>query len=285
MTINRRKLCEWVARRTLTPPMATAFKLFHVARHGVALVAEIPLSGGAEDWPEHVARACHEEATGHVDGWPGRQQYIVRAYVEGNDEPVGEFPFGLAAQGEASTAELAQATPDYQAAMAGQIPLQDFSHPHAQVMAQQMRHNEALIRFLVDVTMHSRDRDGAIINRQQSHIDKLEADRFRIVEMTEDMLSRKQERAIKQERWETDKQRKEQLMAKLLQFVIPEAARRFGMTSTLSENQQQGAEELDEIKQLFLKLPAEMQNEIVNQLPEEDSDRLLSIFEGRSTKH
>lgn len=281
MTLNRRTLAEWVGRRTLQPPVATTFRLFHEGRHGLNQVCELPLEGGAEDWPDHIARLVHDESQTHASAYPGRQQYMVRAYADGIDQPIGEYPFGLTAGDEGSAATLSLQTPDYNTAMTGQIPLQDFSHPHAMVMAQQMRHNEGILRSLVDVTMHSRDRDGAIIKRQQEHIDHLEADRMKVLEMAEELMSRKQERQIVQEKWDSEKRRKDQIMAKLITFVLPEFAKRAGVAGVkAAPSNGEADKELDEIKRMFLKLAPETQNQIVAELPEDDSDRLLTIFEG-----
>lgn len=281
MVLNRGKLRQWVSRRTLSPPIASRFAVFHIARHGDALIVSVGSAGSQDDWASTVERVVTDETADHVEAWPGRQQYVVRAYSDGNEESVGEFPFALAANagaGGETVALLAAQTPDHDAAMIGQIPLQDFGHPHAMVMGQQMRHNESLMRCCVDLAMSSRERDGQIIARQQHQIDKMADERHKLLDAAEQMYSRKQERELVQNSWDEDKSRKDAMLSRVLEMVLPEMARSAGLSLS--------GDVADEIKKLFLKLPEDVQSKVVSSLPKEDGKRLLDLFEGKTeTQH
>lgn len=277
MALNRRKLKEWVTRRTLTPPLAIRFALWHSGKHGLSLVCQLATEGGTEDWPDVIERQVSEEAQDHANGWPGRQQYLVQAYTEKSDESIGEFALSMTASNTSlattSLSLLDNETPDAELMNAGNLP-PDFNHPHALVTTQQMRHTEALTRYVVELSMASRERDGQIIAVQQKQIDEMSKSRLDMTDMLEKMLSRSQERSLVQDKYDKEQGRKDKIMSTLLGFVLPEMARRAGVP--LPEDVS------NDIRLIFLKLPDEMQNEIMAALPEDDKDKLMDIFEGKT---
>ena len=100
MSLSRRKFRAWVCRKTVCLTPAETFGLYHVARHAHALhlVSKLSFSSNdPDDRADELERQVTEEVTDHIEAWPGRQQYVVRAYDEEGGE-VGEYPFSMSAQ-------------------------------------------------------------------------------------------------------------------------------------------------------------------------------------------
>lgn len=271
MALNRRKLREWIGRRALTPPLAVRFELLHVAQHGTNMVCQLNVQGSTADWAELIERQVSEESSDHVAGWPGRQQYIVRAYSEAEDT-VGELPFALTARdgmGSEATADLMQTPPDVEEFMRGQLP-DNFSHPHALVTQQQMRHNEILTRLMCEMAMHSRERDVGIIKSQQEQIDKMQRSRDEAVELREEMMDRSAERDMRIGKYTDDKARKDKLLSHVTKIILPEMARQAGLPMT--------DDILIELKRFFMALPQAVQESILEQ---PDSNRFLDLVFGK----
>jgi hypothetical protein len=274
MGLNRRKLKEWVSRRCLTPPPPTSFALHHIGRHGPALVCRLEAEGAPDDRGDAVERLVSEEVADHVEGWPGLQQYKVVA-LDAKDQPMGEWPFTMQAAGarDDATSHLALPTPDM-----GGMGAESLNHAHTMVTVQQMRHNEGFARALVELAMSSRERDADIIAKQQRQIDKYADRQLDVIEMMEGLMTRKQEREIAHATYEEDKHRKDQVLSKITQYILPAMAREAGV---------QLPEDVGEsIKMIFLRLPEDTQSLIIKQLPEIDRAKLFEVLEAEpETKH
>lgn len=297
MGLNRRKLKEWVTRRLLTAPKAEAFALLHEGRHGASKVCDLVAnSGSPEDRAAMVERLVSDECKEHVEAFPGRQQYIVRA-LDGKGNAVGEHPFSIAATGNASSSALAMPPPELESAYANQVidpqRVPEMSHAATMVMVQQMRHNEGLVAKLVELSTEHAERDAGIIRDQQLQIDRMEGRRLETIGLLENLLSQKQERDLVQAEYDNQEHRKERLMTKLEDVVFPAIMRSAIVKGMLNQGKADGVisdDAAEEIKKLFLKLPDEMQTEIVNELGEDDAHRLMDLFarghEGREdTEH
>ncbi len=273
MGLNRRKLKEWVARRCLTPPAPAGFALMHIGRHGPALVCNLAAEGAPDDRADAIERLVSDEAGDHVEGWPGLQQYKVVALNE-KGAPMGEHPFTLAAGASDDTASsLAMPTPDM-GGMAGT----ELNHAHTMVTVQQMRHNEGLVRALVEMSMTSRERDQEIISKQQRQIDKMQDRQLDVIEMMEGMMSRSKERELTQQAYDEDKERKDKLLAKVTQLILPAMAKEAGVAVP--------EDVVETVRGIFLRLPDETQNKIIADLPKPDAEKLLELMEsGAETKH
>lgn len=281
MALNRRRFQDWITKRGLMPPIADGFILYHLTQHGPSVLCKL---GADEPTPEdlaaHIEREVSDEVRGHVDGWPGSQQYVVRSFA-GNDQ-TGEFAFSDSASLTSSAAaEIQLGTPD-QDPLKSNMPV-GFETPHAMVTVQQMRHNEGLVRMLADVVMHSRQRDSETISALTRTVEKYQRDSMKTLELIEGMQTRKLERELIQKKYDSDEQRKSAIMGKLTGLVIPAIARQAGIDKVLMPPSKPSvdANAIEEVKKLFLKLPSEMQDSMLEELGEDDAHRLLNIFQGK----
>lgn len=270
MGLNRRKLKEWVSRRCITPPPPASFALMHVGRQGaLALVCKLEAEGAPDDRANAVERLVSEEASDHVEGWPGLQQYKVVA-LDQKDEPVGEHPFTLQSGArEDNAATLGMPTPDM-----GPAGAESLNHAHTMVTIQQMRHNEGLVTALVDMASASRERDQAIIETLQSANDKMSHRQLDLIDLVEGMLTRKQERELTQQAYEEDKGRKDAVLAKVVKYILPAFAKEAGVPLP--------DDVATTVKEIFLRLPAATQTQIIEELPEVDGEKLLALMEGNT---
>jgi hypothetical protein len=278
MGLNRRKLKDWALRHMLRVPPANAFAVYHVGRHAPSLVTAITADEGTtDDRAETIERITVEEVTDHVEAWPGRQQYFVKATGENNDD-LGEFAFAMSSRGNSASSDLTVYPPENDPHGSS-----EFQSPHAMVTLQQMRHNEGLVRWIVELSRSASERDAQIMAAQQRQIDLMEDRRMDVVGMLEGMYSQRQERDLKQSKQDKDEARKDKLLRLVTNFVIPEMARRSGFTPP--------GDVAEEIKQIFMRLPEDTHTLILEQLPKPDRDKLLDLFEGKAgdeeeaTKH
>jgi len=289
MSLKRRKLRDWVVRRLLTAP-AARFELHHIARHGSSKVCDLaPGEGSAEDRAATVERQASDESRDHADAFTGRQQYVVRA-VGGAAEQLGEHPFWIAAGGLAEGASaLALPTPEQLHAAHGDVyvpidpqrmPGHELSHAVVQLVSQAQRHNEALMRQLVELSTSHAERDAEIIRSQQQQLDRYEDKRLERHQWTEELLSKKLERDMSHEAHMNQERRKDRLMDKLEKFILPAIMKSAAIKGLLggATDQQTKDDVADRIRQLFLKLPEETQNQIIAELGEDDGHALLDLF-------
>jgi hypothetical protein len=294
MGLNRRKLTEWVCRKLVSLPMATRFTLWHEAKHGRHLVSHLTSDGlDPDDVASDVERQVSDEAGGHIEAWPGRQQYVVRAYA--NDEEIGEYPFSLDRHDTVSAVEsLALPTPEmeYQAEFYPSGGYSVSSPSAARVESQQMRHNEVLVRALVEQTTRNYERDERLIASLQRANEKHEARRFEQVELLEEMYSRRQERSLLQQQHVSDAQRKERLVTALTTMVFPALASKAGsilggVGPTGPSPRPQGADataepteedDLQTLAHIFMTLPSEKQSEFMEALSPDCQVQLLNII-------
>ncbi len=301
MGLHRRKLKEWVARRLLTAPKADSFALLHEGRHGTAKVCDLAAdSGSPEDRAAVVERAVSDECKDHVEAFAGRQQYLVRA-LDGSGKAVGDHPFWITSTGNKASGALMLPTPEQDADSHAHIidpqrNAPEMSHAATMVMIQQMRHNEGLVAKIVELSTEHAERDAGIIRDQQLQIDRLEGRRLETITLLEGLRSQKQERDLVQAEHDNHEGRRDRLMGKLEDVVFPAVMRSAVVKGMLNKGKKDGVisdDSADEIKQLFLKLPEEMQSKIVSELGEDDAHRLMDLFargyesreETEETKH
>lgn len=254
------------------------------------MLAQLAWEVEPSELPDHLERQITEEVAAHVDGLPGRQQYLVRAYR--GEEQIGEFCFWEQALGSAAS-EAASAlsfhTPDadpfnpFNTAPGQRV---EFSHASSMTVVQQMRHNEVLMRCLVDMATKNRERDNELIANLTRSVEKYQRNELKAADMMEGMMSRAQERKLVQEQHDAEEARKEKLLGKLNNYVLPEIARRMGLPGLApggapSDGASGADGDLDRVAQLFLKLDSKLQEKIIEELGEEDASELLSVFERR----
>ncbi len=288
MGLNRRKLKEWVARRLLTEPKPSSFALLHEGRHGTSKVCDLVAeSGSPEDRAAIIERSVSEECKEHAEAWPGRQQYLVRA-LDAGGKAIGEHPFWMTATGNRASTALAMPTPEQEDAahhahiIDPQRAVPEMSHAATMVMCAQMRHNEGLVAKIVELATDHAERDAGIIRDQQLQIDRMEGRRLETIGLLENLLSQKQERDLVQVEYDNQEKRKDRMMGKLEDVVFPAIMRSAIVKGMLKKDKGDDGplsdDAADEIKQLFLKLPEEMQSKIVSELGEEDAHRLMDLF-------
>jgi hypothetical protein len=280
MTLNRRKLHQWIDTQMCTPPLANRFELFHEGRFGVNRICQLAFDEelAPDDAPSELERQVSETVGDHCDGFPGRQQYMVRAFSD--EHPRGEFAFGMSANAMLHTGAaeaMGHEPPDMEAG-------RSFSHAHAQVSAQQMRHNEALMRGFVELAMSQRERDADIIAQQQQTIQKSQRQQMDVYSMIEDMLCRQQERRLVEAKYDKDEERKGGLM-KRLDFIIPEIARRAGVPMMAKGDGGEGSPaSTREMAAFFMDLSKEMQEGVLDALGDEKGLELLAMIKKIGTE-
>lgn len=282
MALQRHKLRDWIERRLTELPLATRFELHHEGRFGLNRICELKLdeSQPIEDAPGALERTITETVGDHVSGFPGRQQYMVRGFA--GEQPTGEFPFGMTASSFSSdlAESVALVTPEMDMMRhndGGAV----LTHAHAQVMVQQMRHNEALMRGLVEVTTRHAERDAEIIatlgKQNQEYADRS----LSVQSMMEDMLSQEQIRRLADQKFQKDEDRKARLMKRLETMVLPHLAAKAGLlpaASTSSAGSDGGSDSAAKLKALFFSLDPETQNEMTETLGPDKTTELLAIF-------
>ncbi len=261
--------------------MATSFELWHEGRFGANKVCRLDWDTDLPDEaPDELERQIAETATEHCDGFPGRQQYMVRALALA--EQVGEFPFGMNATDSAitgSAAALEWQTPDMM-----QQGAEAFSHAGAQVSAQQMRHNEVLMRGIVELAMGQREHDKEIILGQQQALGKHAKQAMEMHELMEGMITRGQERRLTEAAYDKDQARKERLMKKM-EWILPEIARRAGVPtaaitgSSASSDSGAPSKAADDFKTWILGLDTETQDKIFAVLGDDKGPELVELFQ------
>ena len=269
MALNRRRFIEWIGRRMLYGDNPARFDLCHLDRaRGSSLVVKLqPLPNVAtDDIANHIADEVHNEVLDHIEGWPGRQQYAIRAFTAGGEE-VGEFPFVQTANSVIHTNAgemLSEATPEQNALASGMLPNpEQLGHPTAMGAQQLMRHTEQLTRFTVEMASMRAERDAQIIRIQQTSIDKHTAQQSKMVEVMEAMYSRQAERDLAEKTYRDDESRKERLLDNLTRLVVPALAKRAGVpaelvgaaTAVAGDGAGDGAARSSVVRDIFLKLP------------------------------
>ncbi len=291
MSLNPRKLKEWARKKAVTIPALDSFSLWHVERYDRRLISRLSIEAGSPiDQADDLERLVSEEVIDHTEAWPGRQRYVVQAQDEAGDA-LAEFAFSMTAATPSAAALLTQPTPEMEAAYGGMIGA-NFSSPDTPIVFQLMRHNEALLRLVVEMSTGQAERDRKIIAQQQRSIDKANAKRFEVVELLEEMYCRRQERNLSQARHEADVRRKQELLSALTNTVVPSIAealrRRFGIdtpgegvdNTQPHESDSETTEQSS--KQFFHTLPQQLQ-ELIRSLSPEDMQELISIFTASDT--
>jgi hypothetical protein len=169
-----------------------------------------------------------------------------------------------------NASQLAMPTPDMGPGMV------DGQGVNAMVSIQQMRHNEGLVRSLVDLASSARERDQEIISKLQLQNDKMSNRQLDMIDLVEGMLTRKQERELTQAAYEEDKERKDKTLGVIMKYVMPAFAKEAGI--------EMPGDAAATIKDIFLRLPVETQNKIIADLPEIDGNKLLALMEGADTE-
>lgn len=287
---KRRRLREWLLRRLLTES-GLRFELWHQGRSTEAKVCDLQGDqGSAEDRSSQIERHCFDEAAEHAEAFVGRQQYVVRGLKA--DASAGEHPFWLAPRGQSEmTSALGLPTPEQAHAHAGDMPYvpidpqrhpgQELSHAVVQLVSQAQRHNEALMRQLVELSTAHAERDNEIIRSQQNQLDRYERARLERHELTEELLSRKLERDLVHQAHEHQEKRKDRLMRKLEDVVFPAILRSPTLRALLGDGKaaaNDGDPVVERLKKLFLKLPESTQSQVIAELGDEDGHALLDIF-------
>ncbi len=289
MPLNHRRFVDWVERRMLSAAGSPSrFELCHVNKAGgYAVVCKLePMEGaGADDIAETLAEQVAAEAMDHVDAWPGRQQYVVKAYTK-EEHDAGEFAFyetANAVTNSRASEMLIDMTPEQHALAGGHLPQPEMlGHPTAMVASQQMRHTEALVRSIVDMSTRQSERDTQIIRQQQSAIDKHDGRYIQMLELVEDMHSRQAERELEAKKYDDDNNRKERLLSNLTKYVLPaiglKAGALVGGKGKPAAGDDDDAKTVAKIRAIFLNLPKETQDKVLADCTEEQKDTLLDAF-------
>lgn len=268
----------------------STFELVHVGRSdsNPSTVCKLtPIQKvSADEIAIALADEVEAESEDHTQGYPGRQQYVLRGCTS-EGRQVGEFPFWTSASNvmthSHAATSLVDLTPEQAALSVGTMPEQ-LGHPTAMVATQLMRHTEGLVRNLVEMSSVNRERDAQIIRQLQAANDKHEGRHIQTLELMESMHSRQQERQLATKTYEHDEQRKDRLLDKLTTMVLPAVAQHLSLPGVGSSDN--GDVSVADIKGIFMRLPDEMQNSFLEALNEEDKAKLMSAFEGGGgTKH
>lgn len=307
MALNRRKLRDFIELRLTQLPLADRFVLVHEGRFGPNEVCVLDFDPKLpeEDAPSSLERLVSETVEEHVDGFPGRQQYFVRAFA--GDTPRGEFAFGETASFSSRVGQaLTQDTPEMDrlshasayggggGAAAGLAPL---THAHAQIVAQQMRHNEALTRGIVELSTRQSERDAEIIAGLQRNLARHEDRAAEMIQLREEMLSDEQVRRLQDLKFERDDQRKERL-TKRLEGLLPHIFRRLGVPASVAGHITGGSQKAEtksgeadahegpdpvgglvtRLRDYFMGLPPQVQDEVMDALTDDHAPELLNII-------
>ncbi len=305
MGLNRKKLKEWVHRKLMAVEPSEAFTLWHVGQHALQLVAHLSSAERNSDAVvDDIEQQVVYEASGHIEAWPGRQQYLLKANDRDGEE-MGEYPFSLNGRQALSPGEaLAEPLPELEHLAGGRVG-PEFSHPAALFMLQGMRHNEALTKMVIEMGGRSHERDGRIIAAQQRTIEYLEKEKREFFDLHEEMRCRRHERELKQQEHEADAQRKDRLLGSLQTLVLPPLAAKLGAALSVdspvplpaavsppdgsaeahaanderTEEDPSEKDDLQAIATIFMSLPADKQAEIMDSLSAENQQRLLEIIQ------
>lgn len=269
--MNARRFAQWIGKVHLLPPGADSFELWHVSREvGEALVSRLDSSAEGDELPRSLEREALEAARGHAEGFEGTQRYAVRARA--GDQQLGEFAFRVlsTALTTSSAQTLADPIPEEQSIAGADMP-----KAIAMMVVQQMRHNEALTRTMMEMCARSNEqlaRENASLRRHQ---DAAEDRRINSIELMETMLSDQHKRELETREAESRHARRERLWSTLEQRVMPALAKRWGFPLP-----QPGDDKRDvtKVARIFMSLPDDMGHAILEALDEGDREALLEIF-------
>jgi hypothetical protein len=150
---------------------------------------------------ESMAESVETDAETDGDGNGGLQRYQLLFYHESDpNKPVSRLAFRCGDGSEIRTADSEPATTDG-------------------ILAQQMRHNEALMRTQVQSVNNILQIQQRSIEKLQTEKERLENDRFRFMEVHERMLSEAHSRHLAEQETEFEMLMKKQVADKLMMLA------------------------------------------------------------------
>lgn len=184
MGINRKKLVQWIRMQQASAfDGATLYRL--ILRHAMggnkaSSVAEFDVSN-PENSPEDIASLITEAANDDAEGLGGLQKYTVSSYFSDDPDHVrARFSFRLLVD-EHDTGEVHDSEP---ATSAG-------------LLAQMMRHNEAMMRVTVMSMSEIARIQTRQIERLASQNEDLTTKHLNMMEMMEEVMTAKDEREVR----------------------------------------------------------------------------------------
>jgi hypothetical protein len=204
---------RWLSRRLVTLPMPEKFSLRHAnletGETDLIERVEIPKEGGN---PGELARAIastlYERAREHAGAWPGRPQlFRVSALVKGKSE--GTFAFRARVEGRSSDMALAEGSEPPTA---------------AGITSQHMRFTEAAIRIALEANAETIDSLRQDVKSLREERERDNDRRMKFIATYEDMMDRRAERDIELRKFESNSQRKDLALAKVIETVMPSLA-------------------------------------------------------------
>lgn len=205
MSPQEKSVSSFLRRVVRVADPATEVDVVLLGARGAQSVLTTIKVGDARGWTDeeldsrvsNVLETCQEDA----DGLGGVNRYFLRAsFAQGRTSRSSVFR--VAARDDAD-GELAGSEP---ATVEG-------------LMAQLMRHNEALTRSVVQLSSSTSGSQAEIIARMSETAMRHERERVRQIELTEELLSRKHERSIELAREERKSKNAERLMSGVAPFV------------------------------------------------------------------
>lgn len=261
-SVNRKKLCQWVARQVLLEHEDGPCRRM-VVRHVISSkstpTGEVLVEGrtDAEGIAESIASIIEDDAKELGD----RQTYTVRAFFgRSSKEEVGgrdRFSAHVFTESDGDDALMSEG-------------------PNGRgVMIQQMRHNEALVRTMVQTVGQTLDHMARINATLAARLEKIEEGRMAQIETFEELLSKRHERELEATKLQNAERRKEQAFEKLT-LLLPAVANKIVGKKVFPENI---AGDLDQLKNLLASVTPEQLSKLGEILSPVQTTALLSIYE------
>jgi len=212
---------------------------------------------------DEIEAKAHDDA----EAMGGHHRYVVYAYYKGQNKPLGRCVFSVDAGSDED---------DESNSLSGTEPATTKG-----LMAQMMRHNEAMMRSTVMVSQSLMNTMRAAMEQAQSHNEKLMADKMQTFDLIEQLQSRRQERELAARQAEFSEKIKEEAFQKMM-LLAPSVANRIMGKKMLPEPTTPMEETL---KGLAASFTQEQMEQLANSglLKPEQLIAVLNLFQGVMT--
>lgn len=262
MSIDRKKLIQWLSRSILTEnddgPCRRIVLRHLIATEKTSSVEEWAASVHSKD-VDQLADLIIEKAEEDAESLGGMQQYVVRAYYGDNKKPSpGRFVARVFTQTDSdedqSSSEPANAK--------GQL-------------AQQMRHNEAMMRMTVGATNEMLRAQGRMLEMVTARLEVVERGRTELLTLTEELLSHRHERDLDLAARAAKEKRTDEALGKVM-LLAPAIVNKMAGAKLLPEAI---SPEMDQIKTLLASLSMEQIQQLGTVLNPAQLTSVLSLYE------
>jgi len=218
---ERKKLEQWLRRQLYARDNCSKFAMRHISSEGKAgnevWSIDVPKKGLSEEKMETLLGEINQCAYDDACGIGGLQRYVVQSFHSGSEKPSQRYVFRV--EGESPEDDGMDSEPATQKGL----------------IAQQMRHNEALARTITMMVTQLGPSFNRTIGQLTEHNEKLMDKHMENIVATEELLSLKHTRDLEMKQLESKDKRANDVWEKA-QILVPFVANRLLGKKVLPES-------------------------------------------------